>query len=77
MPEQHEQPAPQVGDGRSLAERLTDTPGLAVLVGEAEAVWRARAVAAGDQQDAESAKPGWRSFEDSFPTFYEFTNRPR
>lgn len=21
-------------------------------------------------------RPGWRSFEDAFPTFYQFTNRP-
>jgi len=72
------QPAMQApADGAPLADRLTGTPGLATLVGEAEATWRARALAAGDSEDAESAKPGWRSFEDSFPTFYEFTNRPR
>ena len=22
------------------------------------------------------ARPGWRPFEDAFPTFYQFTNRP-
>ncbi len=54
-----------------LAERLRDTPGLATLVAEAEATWRSRAGA----DDAD--KPGWRAFEDAFPTFYEFTNRPR
>ena len=58
---------------RPLSERLRETPGLAVLVAEAEATWRDRA--ATDGQDAEG--PGWRAFEDAFPTFYEFTNRPR
>lgn len=58
----------------SLAERMRQLPGLAVLVRDAEAVWRARAEAAGE---AGSTAPGWRAFEDSFPTFYEFTNRPR
>ena len=30
-----------------------------------------------DSLGSESARPGWRTFEDAFPTFYEFTNRPR
>ena len=60
--------------GANLTERLRATPGLAALVAEAEATWRSRAVTAGID---EPAKPGWRAFEDSFPTFYEFTNRPR
>jgi hypothetical protein len=58
----------------SLTDRLRATPGLAALVAEAEATWRTRAVAAGVD---DATKPGWRAFEDSFPTFYEFTNRPR
>jgi hypothetical protein len=41
-------------------------PGLAALLAEAQQVWTARA-----------GRPGWRSFEDAFPTFYQFTNRPR
>jgi hypothetical protein len=49
-------------------------PGLSALVDEAEATWRARAHAAGEPS---TTRPGWRAFEDSFPTFYEFTNRPR
>ncbi len=53
---------------------LEAVPGLAELVAEAEAVWRARATAAGEPIDG---RPGWRTFEDAFPTFYEFTNRPR
>jgi len=68
MPEQPD------GAAASLTERMRGMPGLAALVAEAEATWRARAVAAGlDEPDG----PRWRAFEDSFPTFYEFTNRPR
>lgn len=58
----------------SIEERLRENPGIATLVGEAEATWRARAAASGE---ADPATPGWRTFEDAFPTFYEFTNRPR
>jgi hypothetical protein len=65
MPEQPDQ----------MAERLREIAGLPGLVAEAEATWRSRAVAAGDAVDAD--RPGWRTFEDAFPTFYEFTNRPR
>lgn len=73
MPEQLDQP------GAPLAERLRATPGLATLVAEAEATWRERALAGGSDpaHDDKQGKPGWRAFEDSFPTFYEFTNRPR
>jgi hypothetical protein len=73
MPEQLDQPASR----GSLDERLRGTPGLADLVAEAEQTWRARAAAAGITEDADVPLPGWRTFEDSFPTFYEFTNRPR
>ncbi|MGE5830007.1 MAG: multiple cyclophane-containing RiPP AmcA [Micromonosporaceae bacterium] len=58
----------------SLEERLREIPGIATLVGEAEATWRGRAAASGEP---DPAVPGWRTFEDAFPTFYEFTNRPR
>ena len=68
MPEQPD------GTAASLTERMRGMPGLAALVAEAEATWRARAVAAGLD---EPGGPRWRAFEDSFPTFYEFTNRPR
>jgi hypothetical protein len=44
----------------------TAAPGLRSLLDEAEKVWRTRV-----------DRPGWRSFEDAFPTFYQFTNRPR
>jgi hypothetical protein len=69
-----EQPDPRVSDD-ALADHLRQIPGLTRLVAEAEATWRARAVAAGEAVDG--GKPGWRTFEDAFPTFYEFTNRPR
>lgn len=65
---------PEQRDPRTLTERLRTSPGLAALVAEAESTWRARAAAAGEETDG---RPGWRTFEDAFPTFYEFTNRPR
>jgi hypothetical protein len=50
-----------------VAERIKRAePGLAALLAEAEQTWRGR-----------SELPGWRPFEDAFPTFYQFTNRPR
>jgi hypothetical protein len=61
------------GDSPSLTERLTNHPGLAQLVAEAESTWLARAQASGEP----TSRPGWRTFEDAFPTFYEFTNRPK
>jgi hypothetical protein len=66
---------PEPRDPQTLAQRLRDIPGLAPLVAEAESTWRARAEAAGEP--CEHGRPGWRAFEDAFPTFYEFTNRPR
>jgi hypothetical protein len=48
-------------------------PGLAALLAEAQQVWDARAARSG----AAITRPGWRPFEDAFPTFYQFTNRPR
>jgi hypothetical protein len=52
------------------------TPGLAPLVADAVRTWRERAIAAGDP-GGDDAGPGWRAFSDAFPTFYEFSNRPR
>ena len=68
-------PTGEVSASEALAERLRGIPGLTRLVAEAEATWRDRAVAAGEAVDG--GKPGWCTFEDAFPTFYEFTNRPR
>jgi hypothetical protein len=73
LEQRDQQPSPSLTND-ALTERLTTVPGLAQLVAEAESTWLARAEAAGDPV---SGKPGWRAFEDSFPTFYEFTNRPR
>ena len=69
-----EQPDPVPTGPAELGDQLRAVPGLADLVAEAEAVWQARAVEAGQPGDG---RPGWRTFEDAFPTFYEFTNRPR
>jgi hypothetical protein len=61
----------------SLADRVADAePGLTSLIAEAQEVWRARAAASGADMEP-NARPGWRAFEDAFPTFYQFTNRPR
>lgn len=55
-----------------LVQRIRQTPGLESLVSEAIAVWQARA-----ERHDEDATPGWRAFSDAFPTFWEFSNRPR
>ena len=54
-----------------LSERVRGTAGLGPLLAEAEAVWRSRT----DNADG-TGGPAWRPFEDAFPTFYQFTNRP-
>jgi hypothetical protein len=55
-----------------LTERLhANAAGLAGLLAEAQQTWVSRA------RDPQAAEPGWRPFEDAFPTFYQFTNRPR
>jgi hypothetical protein len=46
-------------------------PGLRALLAEANATWAARG------EGTPEGSPGWRAFEDAFPTFYQFTNRPR
>lgn len=55
-----------------LVERMRQTPGLESLVDQAIAVWRART---GGEEPA--GNQGWRAFSDAFPTFWEFSNRPR
>lgn len=60
-------------DPDPLTERVRQAaPGLVPLLAEAQATWTARAAA-----DGADPAPGWRAFEDAFPTFYQFTNRPR
>lgn len=54
-----------------LARRVRSTAGVSVLVEEAERTWRTRS----DTPGGPIAGP--RPFEDAFPTFYQFSNRPR
>jgi hypothetical protein len=65
MPE-HTEAADRLGERVQAA-----APGLATLLAEAQRTWVSRA------GDPDAAAPGWRPFEDAFPTFYQFTNRPR
>jgi hypothetical protein len=58
-------------DSDDLAERVQGTAGISTLIEEAERTWQTR-----------SASPngpvaGPRPFEDAFPTFYQFSNRPQ
>ncbi len=55
----------------ALENRVRTAPGLAALVAEAVTTWRERAGV------ESSEEPAWRAFSDAFPTFWEFTNRPR
>jgi hypothetical protein len=75
MPEPAEVAPPVIG-AAELLDRLRTAPGLAPLVAEAVQTWRARAQAAG-MAESPDGQPGWRAFSDAFPTFWEFTNRPR
>jgi hypothetical protein len=70
-------PADEPTEAPGLLARIRDTPGLAPLVAEAVATWRARATADGQHANDGDTVPGWRAFTDAFPTFWEFTNRPR
>ena len=47
--------------------------GLRPMLEQAQLVWNERAALGGGTVK----RPGWRAFEDAFPTFYQFTNRPR
>jgi hypothetical protein len=67
MPDKADVPAADC-DSRAV---VTPNPGLEALLAEARETWVARA------GDRAAATPGWRPFEDAFPTFYQFTNRPR
>lgn len=63
MPE----PSDHGDEAVAVSQRIKGVePGLVALLAEAEQTWRGR-----------SERPGWRPFEDAFPTFYQFTNRPR
>jgi hypothetical protein len=80
-------PEPARPDGAPL---VTPDPGLVALLAEAQETWVARAYDQGARDEAAADKrrladpaqvlahePRWRPFEDAFPTFYQFTNRPR
>jgi hypothetical protein len=69
MPEDTE--TGEVGVTPPLARLTAEQPGLTELLAEAQRTWVSRA------RDPQAAAPGWRPFEDAFPTFYQFTNRPR
>jgi hypothetical protein len=62
-----------------VAERVQAAgQGLIELLAEANATWAARAAEAdGANPTGKRSTPRWRAFEDAFPTFYQFTNRPR
>jgi hypothetical protein len=74
---------PDKADTPATEPIVTPNPGLAALLAEARETWVARArddqrwPADPAQVPAHEAAPGWRPFEDAFPTFYQFTNRPR
>jgi hypothetical protein len=80
-----ESPQPQPnGDGTAapaaVADRIRDAgDGLRALVSEARHTWLARAEAGrpGAVGAPAPGGPGWQPFEDAFPTFYQFTNKPR
>ena len=74
----------------ALTEAIASAgPGLDSLLAEANAAWAARGTADEEPAHAQDTgrvdapetvaprRPGWRAFEDAFPTFYQFTNRPR
>jgi hypothetical protein len=61
-----------------VSDRIrTAGPGLASLLAEARETWLARARAGQPGAVGAPETPGWRPFEDAFPTFYQFTNKPR
>jgi hypothetical protein len=71
MPDTTDVPAADGGTVVTPGVVVTPSAGLAALLAEARETWVARA------RDPQAAAPGWRPFEDAFPTFYQFTNRPR
>jgi hypothetical protein len=57
-------------------------PALRGLLAEAAETWadrgrRAESMTTSSSKPAAPGPPGWHPFEDAFPTFYQFTNRPR
>jgi hypothetical protein len=61
-----------------VSDRIRNAgPGLTALLAEARETWRARARDGEPGAVGAPESPGWRPFEDAFPTFYQFTNKPR
>jgi hypothetical protein len=61
-----------------VADRIRGAgDGLKALVGEARQTWLTRAEAGRPAAVGAPGGPGWQPFEDAFPTFYQFTNKPR
>jgi len=61
---------PHRSEAADLATRV-HADGVATLVEEAEQVWSGRAAT------PNGPVAGPRPFEDAFPTFYQFSNRPQ
>jgi hypothetical protein len=61
----------RTGDAPALLAERVRTDGVAELVSDAEETWRERAATPG------GPVAGPRPFEDAFPTFYQFSNRPQ
>jgi hypothetical protein len=62
---------PETHDSDDLARRVQAMAGVSTLVEEAEQTWRSRSAVPG------GPVAGPRPFEDAFPTFYQFSNRPQ
>jgi hypothetical protein len=64
--------------GDEVSDRIRGAgPGLAALLAEARETWLARAREGQPGAVGAPGASGWRPFEDAFPTFYQFTNKPR
>ena len=61
---------PHPTEAPDLADRVR-ADGVAALVEAAEEIWSTRAA------DPRGPVAGPRPFEDAFPTFYQFSNRPQ
>jgi hypothetical protein len=64
--------------GRDVDERIRSAGvGLHALLAEAQETWLACAEAGQPAAVGTPGADGWSPFEDAFPTFYQFTNKPR
>ncbi len=74
-------PAPTAADDPATDPASEGTVGseAATVVGTdiADDAAGARAAGGTKRQGVRTTTPRWRAFEDAFPTFYQFTNRPR